>query len=324
MKTDFGDINKVQVRSVWQNEQYNFTPWLAEPANIAGLASAIGLELEVENVEVAVGPYSADILARDVGTGRYVVIENQFGKTDHSHLGKLITYGSFLDVAAVVWLAEEFTEEHKKALDWLNDHTTEDLDFYGVAIELWQIDGSRPAVRFNVVSRSNAIVKQAAAAKATGQLTDARKLQLEFWTAFRERLLARKVVASAQAARPQYWFDVALGRSHFVLSNTANTSENRIGVRVYMGNAVADAALEQLLPQKDEIEKLLGESLQWNPSPEKRDKIIAVYREADLNDRKQWPEYCDWLVDHVAKFRKVFGPRIKSLKINTTNDEQNE
>lgn len=323
-KTEFGDIKKVDVKSIWQNEQYNFTPWLAEEENIAELAFALGLELEVENVEVAVGPYSADILARDVGTGRYVVIENQFGRTNHDHLGKLITYGSFLDVAAVVWLAEDFTEEHQKALDWLNDHTTEDLDFYGVALELWQIDGSRPAVRFNVVSRPNTIVKQATAAKATGQLSEARKLQLDFWTAFRECLLAKKVVSSAQTPRPQYWFDVALGRSHFVLSNIANTYENRIGMRVYMSNKVADAALEQLLPQKDEIEKELGEKLQWNPNPEKRDKIIALYRDVNLDDRKQWPEYCDWLVDRVAKFRKVFGPRIKSLRLSPASDGANE
>jgi len=323
-KTEFGDIKKVEVRSIWQNEQYNFTPWLAEEENIGKLASALGVELEVEGAEVAVGPYSADILARDVGTGRFVVIENQFGRTNHDHLGKLITYGSFLDVSAVVWLAEDFTEEHQKALDWLNDHTTEDLDFYGVALELWQIDGSRPAIRFNVVSRPNAIVKQAAAAKATGPLSDARKLQLDFWTAFRERLLAKKVVSTAQTPRPQYWFDVALGRSSFVLSNIANTYENRIGLRVYMSNKIAEAALNQLLPQKDAIEKELGEKLLWNPNPDKRDKTITLYRNVDLDDREQWPEYCEWLVDRVAKFRKVFGPRIKSLKLSPVGDGENE
>lgn len=319
---DFGDIKKVDVKSIWRNEQYNFTPWLAEEDNMAQLVSALGLELEVEGVEVGVGPYSADILAKDVGTGRYVVIENQFGRTNHDHLGKLITYGSFLDVSAVIWIAERFTEEHHKALDWLNDHTTEDLDFYGVAIELWQIDGSRPAVRFNVVSCPNAIIKQATAMKSTGKITDAKKLQLEFWTLFRERLLSKKVVSSAQSPRPQYWYDVALGRSYFVLSNMASASQNRIGVRVYISNKVADMALEQLLPQKSEIENEIGQRLQWNPFPEKKDKIIALYREVDLNDRERWSEYCDWLVDRVAKFLKVFGPRIKKIKLSPTNGEE--
>lgn len=317
---DLGAIEKVNVRSVWENEQYNFTPWLAEKTNMDELARALGLELEVENVEVAVGPYSADILARDIGSGKYVVIENQFGKTNHDHLGKLITYASFLDAEAVVWVAEHFTEEHQKALDWLNDNMAEDLAFYGVLLELWKIDKSRPAVRFNVVSRPNFIVKQAVAAKTTGPLSDARKLQLEFWTEFRKRLLAKKVVASAQTVRPQYWFDVALSRSHFVLSNIANTDEGRIGVRVYIGNKVAGPALPQLMSQREEIEKAIGEKLQWDPNPENRDKTIALYKDVNLDDKEKWPEYCDWLVDRVAKFHKVFGPRIKKLDLTPEGD----
>ena len=317
---EFGDIKTVNVRSVWKNEQYNFTPWLAEEDNMAQLATALGLELEVEGVEVAVGPYSADILAKDVGTGRYVVVENQFGKTNHDHLGKLITYGAFLDVSAVIWLAEQFTEEHQKALDWLNAYTTEDLEFYGVSLELWQIDGSRPAVRFNVASRPNTLVKQATTAKNKGALSDSQRLQLEFWTLFRERLLARKVVSSTQTPRPQNWYNVSLGHSGFVLMNIVSTSQNRIGLRLYMRSKVADAALEQLLPQRVEIEKQLGEGLAWNPNPEKRDKIIALNKEVDLDNRDRWPEYCDWLVERVAKFRKVFGPRVKKLNLTTTND----
>ena len=318
--TDFGAIKKVDVKSVWKNEQYNFTPWLAEEDNMVQLASALGLELEVEGVEVAVGPYSADVLAKDVGTGRYVVVENQFGKTNHDHLGKLITYGAFLGVSAVIWLAEHFTEEHQKALDWLNEYTTEDLEFYGVALELWQIDGSRPAVRFNVVSRPNTIVKQATNAKKTGPISDSKRLQLEFWTLFRERLLAKKVVASAQTPRPQYWYDVPLGRSYFGLSNIASIIQNRIGVRLYMRSKVADAALEQLLPQRADIEKQIGEALEWNPNPEKRDKKIALNKQVDLNNRAQWPEYCDWLVERVARFRNVFGPRVKKLHLTPSND----
>src|SRR3990172_778515 len=138
MPDDLGSIVQVNVRRVWENEQSYFTPWLACPENMALLSKAVGLELEVENIEVAVGPYSADILAKDVGSGRYVVIENQFGKTNHDHLGKLLTYASVLDARAVLWISEEFTDEHQKTLDWLNKYTTEQLEFYGVRLELWQ------------------------------------------------------------------------------------------------------------------------------------------------------------------------------------------
>ena len=315
MADELGEITTCDVRKQWPNEASDFTPWLAEEENVALLGNAIGIELEVEGVEVSVGPYSADILAKDTGTGRYVVIENQLGKTNHDHLGKVITYGSVLDAATVVWIATQFTQEHQKALDWLNDNTTDEIALYGVQVELWQIDNSRPAVRFNVISRPAEIVRQATAAKEREGLTDARRLQLDFWTQFRERLIDSGVVPSAQTPRPQYWFDVALGRANVYLSATCNTYEGRVGVRVYLHSPVADQALEQLLEQKEEIEKELGFEMQWNPHPENRDKIIVVEHEADVWDRDAWPEMLDWIVRTTARCREVFMPRAKKLKL---------
>jgi hypothetical protein len=313
MNDVLGNIKKVNIRKVWPNEQQDFTPWLALDENITQLGNAVGFELEVENTEVAVGPYSADILAKDSGTGKYVVIENQFGKTNHDHLGKLITYGSTLDASAVIWITEEFTEEHQKALDWLNDHTSDDVSFYGVVLELLQIDDSKPAVRFNVVSRPAEIIRQAAIAKAGEPLSDARKLQFDFWTEFRKQLLESKVIPSAQAAQPHYWFNVPLGKSGVVLSNIANTYENRIGVRVYLTNKIANIALTHLKLDQESIEKEIGVKLAWNPNPDKRDKIIAVTRKVNLEDRKEWPENIIWMVDMVSRFRKAFMPRLKKM-----------
>ncbi len=177
-KPQLGKIEAVGARHVWADEAADFTPWLAEEKNIALLGEALGLELEVESTEVAVGPYSADILAKDTGTGRFVVIENQLAKTNHDHLGKAVTYASALDATAVVWIAPEFTEEHQKALEWLNDHTTEDLAFYAVLLEVWRIENSPPAVRFNVISRPAGAARKAAVTRAE-HLTDAKKLQFD-------------------------------------------------------------------------------------------------------------------------------------------------
>src|SRR5262245_26819312 len=126
MAIELGQINKVPVRNLWTHEEQDFTPWLATEENIRQLSDAIGLELQVEGIEVPVGPFTADILAKD-SSGAYVVIENQFGKTNHDHLGKMLTYAATLGAAAVVWIAERFTDEHRKAIEWLNDHTNEDL-----------------------------------------------------------------------------------------------------------------------------------------------------------------------------------------------------
>lgn len=320
MEPKLGRLTKVNPRSMWGNEATAFTPWLAQ--HLDELATALGLELELENTEVAVGPYSADILARDTGTAKHVVIENQLEKTDHDHLGKSLTYAAVLDASAVIWIAITFTDEHKKTLDWLNDLTSTDIAFYGVVLELWQIDDSDPAVRFNVVSQPADIVRQTAMASQREELTEGKKLQLDFWTQFREQLLATGKLPSVQSARPQYWYDVSLGRTGITLSNIANTYDNRIGVRVYISNKVAAAVLPQLMDMKNDIEEEIGSSLEWDPNPENRDKVIALVRDADLNNRGKWEEYLTWMVETVIRFRETFSPRIRDMDLTIRPDEK--
>ena len=310
---EFGILKTVSARQKWTNEARDFTPWLAE--NISELNKALGLELEVENTEVAVGPYSADILAKDTGTGQYVVIENQLEKTDHDHLGKAITYASVLDAPTIIWIATTFTEEHKKAIDWLNDHTSDEIAIYGVQVELWQIDNSNVALRFNVISKPNQAVRQAARSIATGEVSDKRKFQLEFWNKFRDKLAKSRKIPSLQTPRPQYWFDISLGKSYINISNTCNTDVNTVGARIYIGNKIADKMLPFLESKKSEIETEIGQSLQWNPNPENRDKVIVLIHNTDFNDPKKVEEALDWLVDYTTKFRETFAKYIMQSKL---------
>ncbi len=143
----FGRIDKVEIRTLWINEEADFTPWLAKDINIQILADEIGLDLEVEDIEVGIGSYKADIVAKDAD-GRKVIIENQLTRTDHKHLGQLITYASGLGAKLVIWNCKEVTEEHRQAVDWLNDVTSADVAFFACEIELWKIGESLPAPRF--------------------------------------------------------------------------------------------------------------------------------------------------------------------------------
>ena len=304
-----GEIKTVELRKIWKNEAYDFTPWLTQ--NLEEIGKAIGLELEFEDSEVSVGPYSADILAKDTGTDQYVIIENQLEKTNHDHLGKCITYASVLDASTVIWIASRFTEEHKKALDWLNDHTSEKIGFYGIKVELWQIDNSQPAVKFNVISSPNEIVKQAAKRKEQGELTPTRKTQLEFWTTFRDKLAETGKIRSLQTPRPQYWFDIALGKSGVHLSNTFNTDKNEIGTRVYIGNKKVDEWLPYFETKKETIEAKLENKLQWNPNPDNRDKVITLTKQFNLEDKENWEEAINWLVKETIKFKEIFSRMIK-------------
>ncbi len=319
MNIDLGNLKRVEVRTVWKFEDVNFTPWLAEEATFKKLSDALGFEMQVEQIEVPVGPYSADILAKDT-SNNFVVIENQFGKTNHDHLGKILTYAATLNATTVVWIAERFTDEHRKAIEWLNDYTTEELRLYAVELELWKIDDSKPAVQFNILSQPSEIIKHASAVKSQGPLSEARKLQLEFWTDFRRLLLQKKIVSSAQTPRAQYWFNVSLGRANIHLSNIANVADGRIGVRVYISNKIASEALPQLMAERQAIEMEIGEPLEWNPNENAIDKIILLDRDADLTLRDKWPEYLNWLVERVSRFKKAFEPRIRKLKISSRSD----
>jgi hypothetical protein len=324
MSNDLGALHKVNLRTYWQNEAYDFTPWLAAEENISMLSEALGIDLEVENTEVAAGPYSADILARDTITGDYVVIENQLGKTDHDHLGKAITYAAVLNASAVIWIAAQFTDEHKKSLDWLNDTSTEDSSYFGVVLELWKIDSSKPAVRFNVVSRPAGLARKSTITKASSKpLTDDQKLQYEWWEAFRESILEKRIVTSAQSPHARFWFNVALGRSGFTLSNTASVAKKKIGVRLYISNRInSEAALQELLTDRDEIEREVGESLLWDPNPQARDKTVRITIPADLRNKDKWPEYLGWMVDMTSKFRQAFAPRVKELDLTADTDDE--
>lgn len=170
---------EVELREVWPNEASDFTPWLAE--NITELGKALGLDLELQEREASVGSYSLDILARDLGSGSLVVIENQLESTDHDHLGKLLTYAAWFDANVRVWIAKEFRDEHREALDSLNHRTGEDTQFFGIEVELWKIDNSRPAVNFNLVATPNEWLKQTVSVRAAGNVSERDKRYKAFF-----------------------------------------------------------------------------------------------------------------------------------------------
>ena len=129
-------LKQIPVRKQWPDEAKDFTPWLASKNGLALLSETLGMELELEDTEVWVGNYRADIVAKDTLTNEYVVIENQLTATNHDHIGKLFTYSASFGATTLVWTAERLREEHRQAIDWFNDITTDNIDFYGIEIEL--------------------------------------------------------------------------------------------------------------------------------------------------------------------------------------------
>lgn len=146
-----GRLTRVELREIWTAEASGFTPWLARPENLEILGETLGMDLELEAQERPVGPFRADILCKDVGTDQWVLIETQLERTDHLHLGQLLTYAAGLQAVTIVWVAAGFTEEHRATLDWLNKITDESFQFFGLEVELWRIGDSPAAPKFETL-----------------------------------------------------------------------------------------------------------------------------------------------------------------------------
>lgn len=250
MKIQLGTLEKVDPRDYWKNEARDFTPWLAEEPNIEKLGEAVGMELEVRGQEEKVGSFSADILCKDTVTDHYVVVENQLERTDHTHLGQLITYCSGLNACCFIWIARAFTEEHRAAIDWLNSITDDNFNFFGIEIELYRIGDSCPAPKFTVVSKPNGWSKSVRTQVNNGPLSDTKQLQLEYWTAFKEYIDQQKECPlRSQKPAAHHWTDFAIGSSQFSLSTTVNSQDMKISVWLYIKGDNAKDNFDKLCEQ---------------------------------------------------------------------------
>ncbi len=182
-------LESVELRRFWASEDGDFTKWLAQPENLQLLSQTLGFELQLVGTEEHIGDFRADILCKDPHDASWIIIENQFGKTDHKHLGKLLTYAAILQATKVIWIAQSFLEEHRIILEWLNMMANYRVRFYGVEIELWQIGHALPLPQFNVVCQANML---SPSSHETIMSKNAERMLLDFWTQFAERIKAHK------------------------------------------------------------------------------------------------------------------------------------
>jgi hypothetical protein len=322
MQSNLGRLEQVELRSIWANEAGDFTPWLAQEDNLRLLGGVIGIELELEEQEKDVGPFSADILCKDINGDSWVLIENQLERTDHTHLGQLITYAAGLQAVTIVWIASRLTEEHRAALDWLNDITDSKFQFFGLEIEVWKIGDSIAAPKFNVVSKPNDWVRGVATKRSQNELTNAQKLRLEFWTDFGAYCDENQTFFTKVKPRPQVYHNFSLGRGGFRLVATASFYDSaketwangELRTELHIDGVNSHAHFKALKTQYQEIEDGLERTLVWYEPENTRARSIYMRKEADLNDRTRWPEYHTWLVTELNAFHKYFSPIVRNLE----------
>ena len=305
-------LNKVDLREVWAHEAIDFTNWLAQKENLDTLSKELGIDLKLIRTEASVGKFNVDILAEEDSSGRKIVIENQLEDTNHDHLGKIITYASGYNAEIIVWIVRDVRDEHQKAIDWLNEHTDENINFFLIKIELWQIEGSNPAPKFEIIVSPNEWLKTIKNSSNNGELTDTKLQQLEFWNKFKEYVQENDTIIRLRTPRPQHWYDVSMGSSEAHIALTVNSRENLIGCEVYINkNKELYNFLKNL---KDDIEKEIGEPIEWiDAAVASRIKIRK--ETSNLFDQAEAEKSFAWLYEKTILFQKVFSHYFKEFKI---------
>ena len=304
--TKLGKLKKVELREYWKHEALDFTKWLSESENLDELGDEIGIDIELIQTEASVGRFSADILAQEETTGRKIVIENQLESTDHSHLGQILTYAAGIEAEYIVWIVKDVKEEHKQAVEWLNEHTDEKINFFLLKIELWQIDNSKPAPKFMVMSRPNGWTKSIrGSVHEQGQLTERKLKLLEFWQLLKEYASSNSPSLKLRTPRAQHWYDISIGRSDSRIALTALTRENQIGCELYIPDS--KGLYKALYEHKKQIEAQLNISdLVWQELPEKKASRIQVSQKFDFAGGDKQQAFL-WMLEMVSKFKAVFS-----------------
>ena len=292
------------LRTVWPHEALDFTPWLSQDDNIALLADAVGLDITVDETESSVGDFNVDIFAAEKGTDRKIIIENQLEDTNHDHLGKLITYASGKSADVIIWVVKHAREEHKAAIEWLNNHTDEKIGFFLCEIKLYRIGTSEPAVKFEVIEKPNDWTKEV---KKNESANATQQQRYDYWVAFQDHVFQNAQFAKEFKRRKpsmDHWMNYSIGFSDCYISVTQLVNRNEINVCLYIPNSME--LYESLLANRESINKAADIPLSWCELPERKASKIIIERPAELSDQSKWKEQFDWLADVMVKIKKAF------------------
>jgi len=300
-----GKLTKVELRDEWKHEALDFSKWLAQKENIELLSEEIGIDIQVINTEASVGSFAVDILAEETNTGNKVIIENQLESTNHDHLGKIITYASGLEANVIIWIFKEIRDEHRNAIDWLNEITNEQISFFAIQMELWKINDSLPAPKFNIISSPNNWAKAVRSSQNSENLSDNNVFQLDFWKGFADFLSKNNSSLRPRKPRGQHWYDFSIGSSQAHLSFIISVKNNFIRCDYYIPNN--KPFFQELLEKKNEIEKALGFSMEWQELPSALASRIAIQKDIkDIKNEKEIAEAYRWFKEKGEKVSNVF------------------
>lgn len=305
-------LEPVPLRELWRNEARDFTAWLAE--NLDFLGETLSVDLSLVEQEASAGAFAVDILAED-GNGNPVIIENQLERTNHDHLGKLITYMSNLDAKVAVWITSGPRPEHEKAVHWLNEALPADTAFYLIRIEAYRIGNSPPAPLLTIVAGPSPEAKQIGDQKK--ELAQRHLLRLEFWGQLLERAKERTSLHARKSPTKENWIGTGTGRRGLSLNYVIRMESTRVELYIDTGEAEANKSIfDQLVSNKDPIEDAFGAPLDWQRLDDRRAcRICHHLAVGGLADRDRWPEIQDAMIDAMVSLEQALKPHIKRLRV---------
>jgi hypothetical protein len=306
-----GKLELVPLREIWANEARDFTTWLAE--NLDFLGDVLQLELSLVEQEASAGSFSADILAEE-DSGNLVIVENQLERSDHDHLGKLITYLSNLQAKAAVWITSQPRPEHETAIHWLNETLPADVAFYLMKLEAYRIGESPPAPLLSIVAGPSPEAREIGGKKK--DLAQRHVQRLEFWGELLERAKEHTSLHAGRSPCKDHWIGAGAGKSGLAFNYVIRTDDSQVELYIGQGETAANKSIfDQLFASKEPVEEVFGEPLEWQRLDERRGcRIRHVIPGGGLRDRERWSETQEAMVEAMVRLEKALKPRIRRLK----------
>ena len=300
-----GKLEEVDIRELWKHEQYDFSEWLSKKENIENLNEILGLTLVDISKETYVGSYRCDLFAKDETTGIKVIIENQLEMSNHDHLGKIITYASGLDAKVVVWIVKEAREEHRSAIEWLNNNTNSNINFFLIEIHAYKIGNSDNAPMFQVIEQPNDFIKNNKSTNSSDTMNKSQSQRVEFWNQFNNVLVERGKPFNVRKATTDHWYNVAIGTSDAHIDITLVNKDSVIGVELYITDN--KELFDKLYQKKDEIEADLGLELDWRRlNNSKASRIVTFIKGLNFDDHSNYNELMNKTIDLAVLMRDTF------------------
>ena len=308
-----GKIRRVALREVWKHEAHDFTTWIEE--NIEVLSEVIDVDLANAERERAAGTFSVDVVAEDA-QGNPVIIENQLEKSDHDHLGKLITYLTSIGASTAIWIVSDPRPEHVKAVTWLNESSA--ASFYMLKIEAIRIGESPPAPLLTMIVGPSEEGRKAGDTKK--EFAEQHLLRKRFWTSLLDRAREKTTLHSNISPSHYNWIGTGAGRRGFHYNYVVTRDGTTVELYIDRGKDSKEenqTIFDSLNEHRDEVEQAVGTSLDWERLDDKRAcRIARRFHQGGYNTvEDQWPAIQDAMIDTMVRLEHVLSPHIAKLRI---------